>query len=109
MLYHCHNRYELHTGGATPYMHLKKNAQVAEAVNNGYRLPMPAHCSVAMYEMMRKCWDTNPETRPTAADLLKSIPKVSTNVHSYCGWCIIRNFHLHDVHILNRMILFPSL
>ena len=30
------HRYELHTGGATPYMHLKRNAQVTEAVSSGY-------------------------------------------------------------------------
>ena len=45
------------------------NADVLGEIQNGYRLPKPPEhqfeCTESLYEMMLKCWSSNPEDRPT--------------------------------------------
>ena len=41
------------------------NRQVLEQIERGYRMPKPRNCPELMYETMLKCWDRDPESRPT--------------------------------------------
>uniref|UniRef100_A0AAF5DC98 Tyrosine-protein kinase n=1 Tax=Strongyloides stercoralis TaxID=6248 RepID=A0AAF5DC98_STRER len=57
--------YEIFTRGQVPYpgMH---NREVIEQVELGYRMPCPRTCPEQIYhEVMLKCWDKNPDRRPT--------------------------------------------
>ncbi|CAJ0927654.1 unnamed protein product, partial [Mesorhabditis belari] len=57
--------YEIITRGQVPYpgMH---NREVVEQVELGYRMPLPRGCPENIYtEVMLKCWEKNPEKRPT--------------------------------------------
>ena len=41
------------------------NSEVLHQVQHGYRIPAPLQCPQALYEIMKKCWQTEPEKRPT--------------------------------------------
>lgn len=41
------------------------NREVLEQVERGYRMSKPSLCPESMYEVMKKCWDKNPQNRPT--------------------------------------------
>ena len=56
--------YELITYGRFPYPGMN-NAQVLEALQNGYRMPCPMGCPEQLYEIMRECWKDDATSRPT--------------------------------------------
>ena len=41
------------------------NAETLAAVERGYRMPQPAGCPNALYEIMLTCWNKDPIARPT--------------------------------------------
>ena len=56
--------YEIVTYGRFPYPGMS-NAQVLEAIQQGYRMPCPMGCPDQLYEIMTECWREDPESRPT--------------------------------------------
>ena len=56
--------YELITYGRFPYPGMN-NAQVLDALQNGYRMPCPMGCPEPLYEIMRECWRDEEASRPT--------------------------------------------
>ena len=41
------------------------NREVLQQVEIGYRMPQPALATDSFYDIMMKCWDANPDSRPT--------------------------------------------
>ena len=60
--------YELITYGCSPYPEMN-NAQVVEALQNGYRMPCPEGCPEQLYKIMRECWRDDEPSRPTFESL----------------------------------------
>lgn len=56
--------HEIVTNGAKPYIAFN-NKDTIEAVKQGYRLPCPENCPKEIYKVMLKCWNSNPNKRPT--------------------------------------------
>ena len=56
--------YEVITYGRFPYPGMT-NAQVLEALQQGYRMPRPMGCPDKLYEIMLDCWREEPANRPT--------------------------------------------
>lgn len=58
--------YEVVTHGTIPYAGMH-NKEVIERVQRGYRLPPPSNCDCPdeLYEVMRDCWHSDPDKRPT--------------------------------------------
>lgn len=55
---------ELVTHGRIPYPGMS-NAEVLHQIENGYRMPVPPNCPMALYEIMLECWRKDPMERPT--------------------------------------------
>ena len=55
--------YELITYGRFPYPGMN-NAQVLDALKNGYRMPCPMGCPEQLYEVMKECWRDDASSRP---------------------------------------------
>jgi fyn-related kinase len=56
--------YEVITYGRFPYPGMT-NAQVLEALQQGYRMPRAMGCPEKLYEIMLDCWREEPANRPT--------------------------------------------
>ena len=55
--------HEMVTHGALPYPGVP-NADVAELVKAGYRMPCPRGCPKKLHEIMMECWKEKPDDRP---------------------------------------------
>lgn len=56
--------WELFSDGSLPYSTMS-NIQTTEEVLKGYRLPQPDKCSDPFYKILQRCWNVNPDERPT--------------------------------------------
>lgn len=54
--------HEIVTRGERPYNKMT-NEQTLKAVQSGYRMPQPSNCPQGLYELMSKCWQTEPHDR----------------------------------------------
>ena len=41
------------------------NREVLDQIERGYRHPKPKDCPDELYELMKQCWDKDPQNRPT--------------------------------------------
>lgn len=64
--------WEIGTLGGYPYPTVS-NHELLTYLNNGNRLEQPENCSVEVYELMLNCWKTEPDDRPSFADIFKSL------------------------------------
>lgn len=55
---------EIFTYGEVPYPGMS-NKEVPENIKNGYRMPKPQYATDEIYNLMQKCWNYDPEKRPT--------------------------------------------
>ncbi|XP_039217955.1 tyrosine-protein kinase Fes/Fps isoform X1 [Crotalus tigris] len=58
--------------GATPYANMN-NQQTREAVEKGIRLSAPAQCPEDVYQLMLKCWEYEPQKRPSFSSMLQDL------------------------------------
>ncbi|XP_070553346.1 uncharacterized protein [Ptychodera flava] len=72
--------WEVSSLGQRPYEHLANN-QILEMITHGTRLSRCPGCPTDLYEVMKDCWNSNADSRPSASDLrqrlstLKSLEK----------------------------------
>ncbi|KAL4623927.1 tyrosine-protein kinase Blk-like [Arapaima gigas] len=55
---------EVVTYGRVPYPGMT-NPEVVRNLCRNYRMPCPEHCPYELYDIMMKCWNNQPEERPT--------------------------------------------
>ncbi|CAK6956108.1 platelet-derived growth factor receptor alpha [Scomber scombrus] len=71
--------WEIFSLGGTPYPGMVVDSSFYNKIKSGYRMSKPEHAPDDVYEMMMKCWNSEPEKRPcflglsdTVASLLPS-------------------------------------
>jgi tyrosine-protein kinase Fer len=49
------------------------NGEAAQKVLEGYRMNAPENCPVEVYDIMKRCWEKEPDQRPTFKELMTLI------------------------------------
>lgn len=75
--------YEIFTVGGSPYPGIN-GREIANKLQQGYRMPKPQHVDHQLYQIMLQCWQENPDDRPTFPSLKDTITKmIQNNNHTY--------------------------
>lgn len=61
--------YEIMTLGSTPYPSIDA-VQLLEFLLNGYRMDRPRNCDVLLYQLMKGCWEKDPNDRPSFVKII---------------------------------------
>ncbi|KAF6205749.1 hypothetical protein GE061_019922 [Apolygus lucorum] len=83
--------WEIVTLGSTPYSTMGAR-DVMRQVIDGYRLEKPKHCKAEFFKVLSKCWQHDPNKRPTFTELKSEIGTLLGNSESEgraiieCGW-----------------------
>jgi len=68
--------WEAVTLGATPYPDIKKR-DIGIRVMRGLRLPQTAYISEDLYQLMLGCWMTDPDERPSSAEVQQTLQELN--------------------------------
>ncbi|XP_071815152.1 uncharacterized protein [Apostichopus japonicus] len=64
--------YEIFTLGATPYPGIAPRFLVSQ-LKNGYRMEQPENCPDDIYDLMKRCWQESPDSRPRFARMVDEL------------------------------------
>jgi len=64
--------------GGSPYPGIN-GREIANKLQQGYRMPKPQHVDHQLYQIMLQCWQENPDDRPTFSMLKDTITKLTQN------------------------------
>ncbi|XP_048190858.1 macrophage-stimulating protein receptor [Perognathus longimembris pacificus] len=67
--------WELLTRGAPPYPHIDP-FDLIHFLAKGRRLPQPEYCPNSLYQVMQRCWQTDPAARPSFRALVVEMEQV---------------------------------
>uniref|UniRef100_A0AAQ5XSM5 Platelet-derived growth factor receptor alpha n=1 Tax=Amphiprion ocellaris TaxID=80972 RepID=A0AAQ5XSM5_AMPOC len=59
--------------GGTPYPGMVVDSSFYNKIKSGYRMSKPEHAPHDVYEMMMKCWNSEPEKRPSFLGLSENV------------------------------------
>uniref|UniRef100_A0A6Q2XR39 receptor protein-tyrosine kinase n=1 Tax=Esox lucius TaxID=8010 RepID=A0A6Q2XR39_ESOLU len=65
--------WEIFSLGGTPYPGMVVDSSFYNKIKSGYRMAKPEHAPADLYDMMMKCWNSEPEKRPSFYSLSESV------------------------------------
>lgn len=65
--------WEIFSLGGTPYPGMVVDSSFYNKIKSGYRMSKPEHAPHDVYEMMMKCWNSEPEKRPSFLGLSETV------------------------------------
>uniref|UniRef100_A0AAQ5Y061 Platelet-derived growth factor receptor alpha n=1 Tax=Amphiprion ocellaris TaxID=80972 RepID=A0AAQ5Y061_AMPOC len=65
--------WEIFSLGGTPYPGMVVDSSFYNKIKSGYRMSKPEHAPHDVYEMMMKCWNSEPEKRPSFLGLSENV------------------------------------
>ncbi|XP_044180720.1 tyrosine-protein kinase receptor Tie-1-like [Acropora millepora] len=81
--------YEIFTIGGSPYPRTD-GRKVASLLQEGYRMQKVEHVDNKLYQIMMNCWQSEPQTRPSFAQLTQKLKRME-NQHK-----ILLNMLIYD-------------
>uniref|UniRef100_A0A8C8M4E0 Platelet-derived growth factor receptor alpha n=1 Tax=Oncorhynchus tshawytscha TaxID=74940 RepID=A0A8C8M4E0_ONCTS len=70
--------------GGTPYPGMVVDSSFYNKIKSGYRMAKPEHAPTDVYEMMMKCWNSEPEKRPSFFSLSESVASLLPSGYKRC-------------------------
>lgn len=71
--------WEIYSLGASPYCGMS-NSRARELIDTGYRLPAPEKVPDTVYQLMLRCWEYNPDKRPTFQEIHHTLVNIGRHV-----------------------------
>uniref|UniRef100_A0A673AB97 Platelet-derived growth factor receptor alpha n=1 Tax=Sphaeramia orbicularis TaxID=375764 RepID=A0A673AB97_9TELE len=65
--------WEIFSLGGTPYPGMVVDSSFYNKIKSGYRMSKPEHAPLDVYEVMMKCWNSEPEKRPSFLGLSDTV------------------------------------
>ncbi|XP_067843506.1 platelet-derived growth factor receptor alpha [Heptranchias perlo] len=65
--------WEIFSLGGTPYPGMMVDSNFYNKIKSGYRMTKPEHASSDIYDLMVKCWNSEPEKRPSFTRLAEIV------------------------------------
>ena len=87
--------WEIFTLGGTPYPSLPTE-NLLDFLSEGNRMAKPHNCPDKVYNIMRECWQIEPETRPSFAALSAQLEQYlednvrKVSVKTYCNPLLVK-------------------
>lgn len=86
--------WELFTLSKTPYAGLQPDETFSTKLENGYRMKKPHYAPDELYKVMRDCWLSEPELRPTFNELVEKMGDELRSGEKEVTVCILRNLRI---------------
>ena len=52
--------------------------ETRDKVETGYRMPPPADTPPSVYQIMKDCWNIDPESRPRFSEILRRLRQIQS-------------------------------
>uniref|UniRef100_A0A8C9VXX2 receptor protein-tyrosine kinase n=1 Tax=Scleropages formosus TaxID=113540 RepID=A0A8C9VXX2_SCLFO len=95
--------WEIFSLGGTPYPGMVVDSSFYNKIKSGYRMAKPEHASEDVYEMMMKCWNTEPEKRPSFFSLSETVASLLPAEYKKCYEQVNREFLRSDHPAVTRV------
>jgi len=76
--------WEIFSLGGTPYPGMVVDSSFYNKIKSGYRMAKPEHAPDDVYEMMMKCWNSEPEKRPAFQGLSDVVASLLPSSYKRC-------------------------
>ena len=67
--------WEMFSCGSVPYPGLSNN-EARDRVEMGHRMECPHGCPAEVHNLMKRCWQYEPEERPSFPDIVQELKKI---------------------------------
>uniref|UniRef100_A0A8C1ZDK4 Platelet-derived growth factor receptor alpha n=1 Tax=Cyprinus carpio TaxID=7962 RepID=A0A8C1ZDK4_CYPCA len=95
--------WEIFSLGGTPYPGMVVDSSFYNKIKSGYRMAKPEHASSEVYELMMKCWNSEPEKRPSFHSLSDTVASLLPSGYKRCYERVNRDFLKSDHPAVTRV------
>uniref|UniRef100_A0AAR2JW31 Platelet-derived growth factor receptor alpha n=1 Tax=Pygocentrus nattereri TaxID=42514 RepID=A0AAR2JW31_PYGNA len=95
--------WEIFSLGGTPYPGMVVDSSFYNKIKSGYRMAKPEHASNDVYELMVKCWNNEPEKRPSFHSLSENVATLLPSGYKRSYERVNNNFLKSDHPAVTRM------
>lgn len=95
--------WEIFSLGGTPYPGMVVDSSFYNKIKSGYRMTKPEHASSDVYELMMKCWNSEPEKRPSFHSLSDTVASLLPSGFKRCYERVNHDFLKSDHPAVTRV------